>query len=244
MLRKTTFLGAIALLSMALAGCQFYFEDGSGAGSDPGGWGSGWDCQTNDQCAPGCYCSDAGYCEEAGFCDDSTQCPEGWTCDDRNSCVPGGDQGSPCETDAECAEGSYCNADGVCEQTGVCTDETMCQDGQTCDPDRNTCVPSQPESFCQAEVTCTDVPPACDVGTSAEIVDGCYTGNCIDNADCSDAAACSQLVEDDCAARADCLKVFRGINCTDPNGLECDAADANCTCESFLYDHCSAANGG
>lgn len=234
MLRKSFLLGVLATMTVAIgAGCYVYYPEDDASG---GGF-AGWDCQVDRDCAAGCYCSDAGYCEEAGFCETPEECPEGFTCDDRNSCVPDRNQG--CATDAECDIGSYCNADGVCEETGICTDDVDdCQEGQTCDLDRNTCVPADPVSECQAEATC-GLEPACDPGTSAEIVDGCYTGICIANEECSDGAPCSQLPDaESCDARMDCNKVVNGINCTNGAGDPCDVGDTDCSCESVEFAEC------
>jgi hypothetical protein len=217
-MRKISMIGALAAFSLLFAGCIIYEDSGWDDRPDFGGAAPGWDCNENADCAAGCYCSTDGYCEEAGFCDDASQCPDGWECDDRDSCVPPGT-----------VEG--------CDVTG-CENED-----EVCDEETNECVPVD-QSFCQAELNAEcGAAPACALGSSAEIEDGCYTGECIPNNECSDGAPCSQLVgEGTCGDREDCSKVFRGLNCTDPGGLECDEDEANCTCESFEYDHCEAAS--
>lgn len=235
MLRKSFLLGVLATMAVAIgAGCYVYYPE-----EGPGGDGfAGWDCEVDRDCAAGCYCSDAGYCEEAGFCNSAEECPEGFTCDERSSCVP--ERKQTCETDDECDAGSFCNEEGNCQESGACTGETPdeCAEGFECDVDRGTCVPAAPVSVCQAEATC-GVAPTCDPGTSAEIVDGCFTGVCIANDQCTDGAPCSQLPDaTTCDARMDCTKVVNGINCTNGAGDPCDVGDTDCSCESVEFAEC------
>jgi hypothetical protein len=236
MLRKSLIVGALAIMASAIAGCYVYYPEDNGGDSFVG-----WDCDVNADCAAGCYCTADGYCEEAGFCDEDIDCAPGFVCDDRNSCVPGTPGDQTCEVDEDCLEGCFCNDDGLCEETGVCADDTECAEGQTCDTDRNTCVPADPVSECLAPADC-GIQPECDPGTSAEIVDGCYTGICIANEDCTDGSPCSQQPDQaTCDARMDCSSVVNGINCTDPDGNACQAGVGNCTCEQVLFDSCEDA---
>lgn len=233
MLRKSLLFGALAAMAVAIGtGCYIQTYDGDG------GDFIGWDCDVNSDCAAGCYCTASGYCEEAGFCGDDLDCAAGFVCDDRNSCVPGEQGPQTCETDDDCFSGCFCNDDGECEETGICTDDTECAEGQTCDTDRSTCVPADPVSECLGPADC-GIAPTCDPGTSAEIVDGCYTGICIANDDCTDGSPCAQQADQAaCDARMDCNSLVNGINCTDPDGNACQAGVGNCTCEQVIYDSC------
>lgn len=263
MLRNTIIAFAFAAASLGLTGCELYFDEPSGSDTwsycdDTGCWtcdewgcwpsdgsgGPGWSCADNKDCAAGCYCSDEGYCEEAGFCSGDEQCPAGFICDDRASCVPEGSTGS-CESHADCPAGAYCEEDsGECVESDTCeTGDDCSQDGFVCD-DSGTCVPGEePTLVCQGEVTCETVPPACPLGSTPAIdVDtGCYTGDCIDNAECPDGNPCASNTEDQCIAAAECTAVYSGTNCTDPNGNACNANEANCTCESYTYTGCEEA---
>lgn len=234
MLRKGLIYGALAAMTIAIgAGCYVEYADDEG-----GGGFAGWDCEIDRDCAAGCYCSDAGYCEEAGFCDAPEDCPDGFTCDDRNSCVPDRSDAG-CESSDECEIGSFCNAEGACEESAICTDQDDCDEvGGECNLDRNTCEPAPPVSECLADADC-GVAPDCEVGTSAEIVEGCYTGVCIANDECTDGAPCGQIGDQEgCEGRNDCTVVVNGINCTNGAGDPCNVGDTDCSCESVEFAEC------
>jgi hypothetical protein len=213
MYRNTILVGAVALWSMAATGCYMYMDDDDDGysycddtgcywcddwgcypeGGGPGG--EGWACESNEDCAAGCYCDADGICQEAGFCQNDNECPEGFVCDERDSCVPE-ETPTTCDDNTDCPNGSVCNTEtGQCEETGECGDGGECPEGQTCD-DRNTCVPNPP-------VTCDT-----------------YTD------------------EDSCVADEACDSVYRGINCTDPDGESCTSEEANCECERFVFHEC------
>jgi len=218
MYRKSLLVAAaLALASMAMTGCYYYEDDNDdgysycddtgcywcddygcypdGSGDGGGGGGDGWVCETNADCAAGCYCDAEGYCQEAGFCTYDTDCPDGFVCDDRSSCVPDDDGPTTCGDNAECPSGQICDLEsGTCVDAGECQDG-QCPEGETCD-DRNTCVPTPP-------VTCD-----------------------------------SYEDEDSCLADEACDAVYRGINCTDPDGNSCTSEEANCTCERFVFHEC------
>ena len=228
-------LGLLVLAAVTLTGCELYFgksDDGGGQYNYCGADGyyscnngscelvsttcpgdpNGPTCETNADCAAGCFCQN-GQCEEAGFCDpanpDATKCPDGFHCDDRSSCVP-----DECSDATPCPAGEVCNAG-------------------TCQPDPATCVG-------EVAATCNLVPPKCDVGSVATIVDGCYDGGCRAITSCDAPAVCGHLQhQEDCAGRnEDCKQVFIGINCTKPDGSACNMGDTGCTCQSFKYDRC------
>lgn len=264
MLQKALIATALAAWSLALGGCHLYFDDGGRGGDgytycdDTGcywcddwgcyptgggdGVGPGWDCSNNADCAAGCYCSADGLCEEAGFCTWDEDCPSGFVCDDRSSCVPEGSEDG-CQSDDECPTGSICDLDAnLCTSSGTCDGAgDTCQDGYECDTVRDTCVP-EPAQTCQGEVVCDVTAPICPAGSTPVIVDGCYSGECMAKDQCPDGApfACSDLDDDEtaCFQHASCSPVYKGVNCTNPNGEQCSSEDANCTCESFVYDYC------
>lgn len=218
MLRKALLISAIAIWSMALAGCHLYIEDDGGDsytncdewGCYPDGTGEpGWNCTTNNQCAAGCFCNPDGFCEEAGFCTYTSDCPEGYECDDRSSCVPEGSN-AICEKDLDCPASSYCD-----EVTGECVGSWTCDSGSAsanevcgmgfeCD-DRNTCIPEP----CTGDESCQE---------------GCYCdeaiGECIETAVCDNLGNCpGDLVCD--TNRNTCVPV-------DETGPTCQSELANC----------------
>jgi hypothetical protein len=245
----------------SLAGCELYF-----GGNDEGG-GDRWTycandgyyvcqgencewagprcpddpnytCETNDDCAAGCYCAN-GVCEEAGFCGKNGECPDGFHCEeDRSSCVPDG-----CETSADCEAGSYCDpGSGQC--TGSCTCDTDAQAQAEgwgyCDEARHTCEPPNPAGSCGGDVTCNQVMTQCPAGQVAQISEGCWTGQCVAIASCDVTAACRSLQhEGDCLGRAsDCTAVYIGLNCTNSSGQACMSGSTGCTCTDFQFSSC------
>lgn len=223
--------------------CPSGFECDDRASCVPDGSDSA--CTTDDQCPSGSFCDEtAGYCVGSWTCDSDAanadeQCGLGYECDDRDTCVP-----EPCTSDDQCQEGCYCDENiGECVETSTCSNDTMCTGDLTCDEERSTCVPESPIT-CQGEVTCADEAPICPSGSTPEIQDGCYTGECMAKDQCPDGAPfeCSDLDSDEqaCFDHADCAPVYKGINCQDPDGNQCSSGDNNCTCESFEYDYCEA----
>ena len=153
---------------------------------------------------------------------------------------------SSCEENVECGPGCFCTEQGTCEETDFCDETADCAEGFECD-DRDTCVPSDvpdpdPVVTCQSEVSCDLEAPICPVGTTAGILDGCYTGECLAKEDCPDGAPfeCSDLNTDElaCTDSDACSAVYKGVNCTSNTGADCTSGSADCTCESFEYDYC------
>jgi len=224
-------------------GC--YYCDSYGCYEDTGN-PPGWECNSNDDCAAGCYCSASGICEEAGFCENGSNvsCPDGFVCDDRGSCVPENppvrgcvrDDQCPGETicnqdtglcvedicvaDADCEQGAYCDTvSGGCVTTNTCSANADCAEGFECDESRSTCVPD--DGVCETADDCGQ-DELCNTGTGE-----CYVPTC-------DALTDETI----CFERADCAPIYRGNNCKDPSGAQCSAAEANCTCESFTFISC------
>ncbi len=162
-------------------------------------------------------------------------------CNDEGECgwVP-----DYCSTDEECGEGCYCTEENTCEEGGFCLDASDCAEGFECDY-RGSCVPGdepEPEVSCQGDVFCDVVAPICPAGSTAEIYDGCYTGECMAKEECPDGAPfeCSDLNGDEagCLDNDACGAVYKGVNCTSPSGEDCTSGSADCSCESFEYDYC------
>ena len=234
-------------------GC-YTCDDWGCTSDDPGGGGNGWDCYTNYDCAAGCYCTNSGYCEEAGFCSSDNDCANGMVCDDRASCVPAGSNGD-CTDDSDCGNGEFCDElSGYCISSWSCQVDNDCGTGYECD-DRGTCIPvpctadddclagcfcdtnsgSCIESgMCEPDGTCLDPGMECDVVRN--------TCTPCENGDCTPPPpTCEEIVDEtECLGRLDCISEYNGINCTSPNGSTCTSGDANCTCESFVFDECTA----
>lgn len=252
----------LALSLAALTGCELYFGDSGGGDrwsycandgyyvcqGDYCDWAGprcpddpSYVCETNADCAAGCYCSADGVCEEAGFCDGTAgiQCPAGFHCEvDRSSCVP-----DTCTTSNDCEPGQYCDPNGGCTASCSCTTdaEAQAQGFAFCDEARATCEPTPAGGSCGGTSTCNIAEPSCAAGEVALILDGCYTGSCGAIATCDVTPACGALQhEADCLGRnAECASVYTGINCTKPDGSACAAGDTGCTCQSFQFNSCT-----
>lgn len=242
-------LGLMFIVGFALTGCELYFgksDDGRGRG-DGDGNPPGWACDSNAECAAGCYCEKAdgaasGECAEAGFCDNDGDCPDGYVCDDRSSCVPGNPP-QTCTWDVECAAGSYCN-NGVCEASCVCENDAQAQAAgwQHCDEERKTCKPGNPFGTCAGPATCGTEPTCAQGSVALTDANGCYTGQCSSIVACDLSPACARFQhEADCLNTADetsCSAVYNGINCKKADGTACQAGDTGCICESFVFADC------
>jgi hypothetical protein len=168
-------------------------------------------CVTNS--GSGCDCASGYHCvDECNAID----CIQGSGCGCTPTCVPDDPTCSlPCPPGATCME--ECGPNGSCQD--VCVSSTL-------DPGQ-----------CTGTISCNSAPPACPVGTTAGIENGCWTGYCIPNADCP-APACAAITDQaSCTARPDCEAVYAGMNCT------CDAS--GCTCTVLTFERCEAgATGG
>lgn len=176
-------------MAATLSGCVLYLGEehnandcppGTFPGTDENGFdaciaggGGGWACETDTECASGCYCDEnVGECVEAGYCDPSgdptTQCGFGFECDCSSSCVPTDSATRTCGTscfETGCADGQVCNADGVCVPVDPpgCQSDAECAAGQTCDVATGTCVTIPPPG-CQSDADC-QTGETCDVAT-------------------------------------------------------------------------------
>jgi len=247
----------LAAFTVTLASCGLYFGDGDNedswtyCGSDgyyvcqgddcqfagstcPSGTQTpGFTCETDADCAAGCYCEgeDAatgttGTCVEAGFCATDEDCPEGYVCDDRTSCVP---ITCTCTTDQEAIDAGF----GFCDEA-----TSTCQQGV------------DPAGSCGG--TATGTPPTCGAGSVPLILDGAYTGECKAVSQCDVVPLCEAHSEDtdenDCLARSDCGAIYVGINCTNPTGQSCTGG-TGCVCrgpdgiagnsDDFRFDACT-----
>ncbi|HLL25407.1 MAG TPA: Dickkopf N-terminal cysteine-rich domain-containing protein [Kofleriaceae bacterium] len=242
-------LGLMMMMAFTLTGCELYFgKDGdrNGRGDDEGR-PPGWSCDSNADCAAGCYCEGAtggksGECEEAGFCDSNADCPAGHVCDERSSCVPGTPPQS-CTYDQQCPSGAYCN-NGTCEASCVCTSDAQAQAAgwHHCDEARQTCRPAYEGATCGGLATC-GTEPTCPAGSVGAIgQDGCFTGECNTIVTCDVTPSCQNFQHEvDCLNIGDdksCSASYTGINCTKPDGSSCQSGDSGCTCQSFVFAEC------
>jgi hypothetical protein len=148
-LRSLFLLATLALSVVAVTGCHLYVDDYERPPEE--NWpeecwdcgyvepdaGFGWECQTDVECAAGCYCSGANWCEESGFCDAWTPCSAGFECDDRATCVPEGSEEptQTCQSVVSCdAAEPFCpvGSTPIIEDgcyTGGCMAKADCPDG-------------------------------------------------------------------------------------------------------------------
>lgn len=127
----------------------------AGSGTSGGsGSGNGYTCNTNTDCAAGCYCS-GGVCTEGGFCMTNTDCGPGYYCDtNRSSCTPG------CTSNSDCGSGQVCDT-----SSSQCVAVT-CGGQVTCTTAAPTCPSGQVPTIangcytgsCEAIASCTDQP--------------------------------------------------------------------------------------
>ena len=271
MMKPIALLVALSTTVM-LAGCELYFgkshdrwdycgSDGyhqcdgdncewvsptcpAGTGSGTSGGSGGWQCQSNQDCAAGCYCQ-SGSCEEAGFCTQDSDCGQGYVCNkERSSCEPA-PQPTHCAWDSECPQGQYCSPDTLtCTATCSCNNDQEAVNGGFgwCDETRHTCLPGQdPAGTCGGQATCTDAMPVCAVGQVPTLINGCWTGDCRDYATCDITPVCGHVNDEpNCTGRADCSPIYNGLNCTKPDGTACQSGDTNCTCTSFVFASCKS----
>ena len=168
MLRNLLVLTLFAAGSVGLGGCHLYFDEdrgereaepemwpddcseiGCGDLGEPGeeipdGGGPGEEpppllCETDEECAAGCYCSDEGVCEESSLCRLNQDCGDGFYCSALGSCVPD-DEAPPAPETCDDLSGdeAACLVDDACSPVyrGVdCTSES----GEPCTSETATC---------------------------------------------------------------------------------------------------------
>ena len=207
-------------------------------------------------CPSGSYCDAAtNECVPTNGCITEDDCGPGFDCAPDGSCVP-----TQCQTDDDCLEGCYCD-NGECVETGFCERDEDCvaecdANGENCtqmecDDLRNTCVPGDPTppgpvASCNGELTCSDGAPECAAGDTPAILDGCYTGECMEVGTCNGdpLALCEDLPDyENCDPRPDCWTQYIGTNCTcdvDGTPVPCDCANpppgsAGCICATWNF---------
>lgn len=269
-MKKLSFPLLLALATFTLAGCQLYFGEDSDsddswtycgqdgyyecqdedcywrgpecpAGMEPG-TPPGFECDSNADCAAGCYCEN-GICEEAGFCTKDEDCGNGFICnEERSSCEPT-EPVAVCMDDSGCPSGQVCD-NGSCTATCECTTdaEAAAAGDYHCDEARGTCVAgADPAGDCAGTVTCNLGKPSCPAGQVPLIANGCWTGECQAINACATAPACSSYgTANDCFADTDCTASYTGINCRGPNNTPCAAGSTNCVCDSYSFARCDA----
>ena len=135
--------------------CDTEAEDGMGACRP--GCDQHSDCQDGqtcnydthacvEDCCGGCgqdqYC-DPADCSCKNICTTDEDCPGDEVCDvPSGRCVPGGQEGTPCETDADCAPGYLCDNCADCDYmfgppaTFTCCEQCSMTDRECTNPDR------------------------------------------------------------------------------------------------------------
>jgi hypothetical protein len=230
--------------------CYGCFADaGPSVGADASWGGDDWEwgveCDRDSHCYTANYCED-GLCVPSGECTGNFDCQDGFVCDpDRRTCIPSvsctadadctygtnfvcdTDRGLCvanilCQQDTDCGLGCYCD-NGYCMETGFFDQDADCLVGFMCDVARTSCIPDP--GWCQVDGDCASG-ETCNEETGDCYVPGCDT--------VTDETACFE--------RVDCAPLYRGIDCTDPNGNLCGEADSSCTCESFLFTKCESLN--
>lgn len=73
-------------------------------------------------------------------------------------------------------------------------------------------------------------PPPCPLNYVATTRNGCYTGRCLPASECAPTACRAVTTEAACAARSDCVRIYRGDGCT--------CTPSSCTCETRSYERC------
>jgi hypothetical protein len=162
-------------------------------------------CQSNYDCAGGCYCGPDGLCIETNYCSGDDDCTTGLVCDSRSSCVPPAPAGG-CDADADCASGSFCD-----ERTGACID------APTCTPPNGSCGPGRE---CDARGTC--VPIECTTDNDCPTSFYCDETNrqCVPSRSCYNDTDCASLPGTTCN--------LTRSTCEPPDGEPGCQVDADC----------------
>ena len=182
-------------------------------------------CYTDADCASGSQCEFTNFdCNGPGSQTGETECP--------GQCVVVTPPPSQCYQDSDCPTGDTCQLSPRVPQLPCNSIECSVV---------GTCVlgtpPPPPAIDCYTQVECDISAPTCPTGELAEIVNGCYNGQCIAADQCADAPpSCVSLPDEaSCQARTDCTAIFGGQGCT------CDPASEVCNCPVITYQSCQAA---
>jgi hypothetical protein len=198
-------------------------------------------CYPSPTCTP---CSTCGPCPDSNTCYgvcvpnqphacEAIDCGPGYTCAEvctttngkvtcSPACVPNQQDPGECSGPVQCLSPAPACPSGTTPgikagcYTGYCIPVTACS-------------PKHPGQ-CNGLVLCDALPPACPTGTVPGVANACWSGYCIPETACP-MAPCEQLTsETACLARADCVPIYDGYQCTcGPNG---------CTCQVLTFDHC------
>jgi len=218
-MRRLLLLGLVGLAFTS--GCDLYlgpddpytYCDDTGCytcdnrGCDPGLG----ECQTNWDCAGGCYCGD-GRCVETGMCRTTADCSGDLVCDSRSSCVPLSP--SMCDADSDCPDGFCDERAGSCIASNTCARDSDCGPGRACDT-RGVCVPAT----CTADEQCLQA-FYCDE----------LNGNCVESRACAGDGDCTQLNMACDEARGTCVPQDVG-----PPPVPC-AANGDCAAGQTCCD--------
>jgi hypothetical protein len=142
-----------------------------------------------------------------------------------------------------------CDDDGCRPIEGACESDGDCPEGLTCDLERATCVPAEPggcgggpacapDEACNALALCVPCEDASCV--PCELAAECHVPGeiCTPDFVCAP-PPCQWLDETACATRADCIPVYGGTDCKDPNGGQCVGGQPGCVCASYGFVACA-----
>jgi hypothetical protein len=111
-----------------------------------------------------------------------------------------------------CGTGYECGVS--CDSTGACAPA---------------CVATGNIGTCSGTVVCQRVSPSCPSGTTPGILNGCYSGYCIPDSECT--SSCPSFTTAASCEAANCTAVFMGSGCT------C-YSNGTCSCTSETFESC------
>ncbi len=147
-------------------------------------------------------------------------------CGGNGMCGGDTDRSGGCRSNDECPSGAHCSPSSSCvagnDAPGGCTTDAQCGPGEYCAGGEGACRQATP---CTGESDCA---PGfnCDPAKSA-----CFPAS---------APTCGELgTEAECAARADCLPIYAGIECSCGADCTCQGGEPGCVCQSFEFFRCA-----